>query len=104
MIELRGDQDLSTAEVLRRRLDEADVAQHLIVDVSAVPFIDSTALGMLAGAAVLRGAGDRQVVLVGAGHIIRKLLAITRLGALLPHVETLAEADALLRELPSKPV
>src|SRR5512135_2298002 len=54
LIELRGDLDLSTAQLLRRRLDEASATRHLVVDVSAVPFIDSTALGMLARAAVQR--------------------------------------------------
>lgn len=96
LIELRGDQDLSTSQVLRRRLDEAVATQHLVVDVSAVPFIDSTALGMLARAAVQRGEHDRRVVLVGAGHIVRKVLAITRLGSLLPDVSTIEEAEGLL--------
>lgn len=99
LIELRGDQDLSTAQLLRMRLDEAVVAHHVIVDVSAVPFIDSTALGVLARAAVQRGEHDHRLVLVGAGHIVRKVLAITRLGSLLPNVNTIAEAEELLRSV-----
>lgn len=96
LIELRGDQDLSTAALLRRRLDEGLATQNLIVDVSAVPFIDSVALGMLARAAVQRGEHGRRVVLVGTGEVVRKILAITRLGTLLPDVETIAAAEELL--------
>lgn len=96
LIELRGELDLSTAQLLRRRLDEVSVTEDLIVDVSAVPFIDSIALGMLARAAVQRGEHDCRVVLVGAGAVVRKVLAITRLGALLPNVDTIAAAQELL--------
>lgn len=102
LIELRGDLDLSTAQLLRRRLDEASATRHLVVDVSAVPFIDSTALGMLARAAVQRLEHDRRVVLVGTGPVVRKILAITRLGTLLTGVDTIEEAEQLL--LASSPV
>jgi stage II sporulation protein AA (anti-sigma F factor antagonist) len=102
LIELRGDLDLSTSQSLRRRLDEELPTRHLVVDLSAVPFIDSTALGMLARAAVQRLEHNRRVVLVGTGPVVRKILAITRLGTLLTAVDTIEEAEQLL--LASSPV
>jgi anti-sigma B factor antagonist len=47
-----GEIDLSTAPLLRQRLLEvvADHVTHLVVDLSRVPFIDSTGLGVLVGA------------------------------------------------------
>lgn len=97
LIVIRGDLDLSTSQLLRSRLDEASPTQDLIVDLSAVPFIDSIALGMLAGAAARRGEQQRRVVLVGTGAVVRKVLAITRLGTLLPNVDTVEDAEQLLR-------
>jgi anti-anti-sigma factor len=100
LVELRGELDLSTSEQLRRRLDATSTQQDLIVDVSAVPFIDSTALGILARAAVERREHDRRVVLVGAGHVVRKVLRVTRLGTVLPDVGTVQEAKELLGSSP----
>jgi anti-anti-sigma factor len=71
--------------------------------VSAVPFVDSTALGMVTRAAVERREHDLRLVLVGTGHVVRKVLAITHLGTLLPDVRTVHEAEELLLGSPPGP-
>ena len=96
VISLRGELDLSHAELLRERLAEARPTDDVIVDVSAVPFIDSVVLGILARAAIHHRDHDRHVVLSGARPFVRKVLAITRLGSLLPDVSTIEQARLLL--------
>ena len=96
VIYLRGELDLSHAELLRERLAEARPTDDVIVDVSAVPFIDSVVLGILARAAVHHRTHARHVVLAGARPFVRKVLAITRLGSLLPDVTTVEQARLLL--------
>lgn len=97
VIALRGDLDLSTAVHLRHRLESAQRTDDVIVDVSGVPFIDSVALGILARAAILHREHDRHVVLCGARPFVRRVLAITRLGTLLPDASTIEQARALLQ-------
>jgi anti-anti-sigma factor len=96
VIALRGELDLSHAELLRQRLGEAQPADDVIVDVSGVPFIDSVVLGILARAAVHHRDHDGRLVLSGARPFVRKLLAITRLGGVLPDASTVDQARALL--------
>ncbi len=60
-----GELDLYGAGALRAELDrvEAEGGRHLIVDLLAVPFLDSTALGALVGAAKqLQTVGGRLVL------------------------------------------
>ena len=96
VIALCGELDLSHAELLRGRLEEAQPADDVIVDVSGVPFIDSVALGILARAAIRHRDHGGHVVLSGARPFVGKLLAITRLGGILPDVSTVEQARVLL--------
>jgi anti-anti-sigma factor len=92
----RGELDLSNAAVLRESFDRVALVDDVIVDVSGVPFLDSVALGVLAGAALKHRDHGSYVVLSGARPFLRKLLALTRLGGLLPDGGTEDEARALL--------
>ena len=96
VIRLRGELDLSCAELLRERLEEARPADDVVVDVSGVPFIDSVALGILAGAAIRHRDHGGHVVLCGARPFVAKVLAVTRLGGILPVVSTVEQARVLL--------
>jgi anti-sigma B factor antagonist len=69
-----GDADLHLAPELRDRLAEAitDGARHIVVDLSAVTFIDSMALGVLLGARNrLREAGGHLRLVVPASDVRR---------------------------------
>jgi anti-sigma B factor antagonist len=69
-----GDADLHLAPELRDRLAEAitDGARHIVVDLSAVTFIDSKALGVLLGARNrLQGAGGHLRLVVPASDVRR---------------------------------
>jgi anti-sigma B factor antagonist len=89
-----GELDLYAADPLQNALTPL-IETHppaLIVDLSSVEFIDSTALGVLIGAAkVVRSGGGRFVVVSSDPRIVR-LLEITGLTLLFVLHATLAEA------------
>ena len=89
-----GELDLYAADRLRDAL--APLVERLpptlIVDLSGVGFIDSTALGVLVGAAKLFRGGGRSFVVVSGDPRIVRLLEITGLTLLFQLRKTLAEA------------
>ena len=72
---LRGEIDIASVVGLRAAVDALPGAQldHLTLDLTEVSFLDSTALGWLAGLA----RGGCAVTLVGTSPSITKLLSIT---------------------------
>jgi len=89
-----GELDLYTAPTLRERLWALaeDGSGTVIVDLSGVSFIDSTALGVLAATAkLLRRHGEELVVATDDPRLVR-LLEVTGLRGLLSVERTLAEA------------
>jgi anti-sigma B factor antagonist len=89
-----GELDLYAAEPLRNALTplvEGD-PPALIVDLSGVGFIDSTALGVLVGAAKLLRSGGGAFVVISSDPRIVRLLEITGLTLLFALRKTLAEA------------
>ena len=95
MVTLAGEVDLYTApefrEVLLRGIKEG--ARRVIVDLSAVTFIDSTALGVLVtGGKRLLGGGSLLVVCSDKG--IRRILEIVGLAGVFAIHPTLDEALA----------
>ena len=61
-VTVRGDVDMASAPSFSRALDEVADADHLVVDLREVTFIDSTGLGVLVRAH--RELGDRGPLLV----------------------------------------
>lgn len=95
-----GDVDISTSPDLRAALVEATGgtagtgARAVVVDLSDVPFLDSTALGVLVGAyTALRRTGGRFAI-VNDHQSVLKVLRITALDDVLGVHPTLAEAIA----------
>lgn len=75
-----GEVDLWSADALRKALDDAahdDPPQRAVVDLRSVGFLDSTGIGVLAGAlrANRESAGDL-VLVVGPGPV-SKVLTVT---------------------------
>ena len=92
LVVLRGEHDLSSADQLRQTFEQSLVrCDHLIVDLSAVEFIDSTTIRVLMetrGHAIER---DRQLsVVLGTAAIVERVLEISgvlRLMNVVPSVE-----------------
>lgn len=95
MVTLAGEIDLYTAprfhEVLLRGIDER--ASRVIVDLSAVTFLDSTGLGVLVGGAKRLGASGPLQIVCGPGHV-RRVLEIAGLAGVFAIRSTLDEALA----------
>jgi anti-sigma B factor antagonist len=74
LVALAGELDLYSADAFRSALDDAleEGTQRLAIDLSAVDFIDSVALGVLANAMKrLRASGGGLAVISGNPQIVR---------------------------------
>jgi anti-sigma B factor antagonist len=76
-----GDADLHLAPELRDRLGEAiaDGVRHVVVDLSAVTFIDSMALGVLLGARNRLREADGHLRLVVPASDVRRIFELSLL-------------------------
>lgn len=94
VLAVTGEVDLGTAPELKERLTElvADGHRHIVVDLTATEFLDSTGLGALvAGLKRLRAHdGDMRVVCNTAR--VRKVFEITHVDRVLPMFESVDEA------------
>jgi anti-sigma B factor antagonist len=96
LVEVTGEADVTNTDELRRLLDEevAQQPQTLIIDLSGLRFMDSSALH-----AVLRAnrSLDRQggvLALVSPQPAVAKILRLTTADRLIPVFDTVAEAAA----------
>jgi anti-sigma B factor antagonist len=88
-----GEVDMDSAAGLDRALKSC--SHHspcLVVDLTAVTFVDSTALGVLIGARRRAQQGGGQVLLVNPPSLVRRLLTGTQLQQSFVVYETLDEA------------
>ena len=102
VLSARGELDAYAAPELTERLADAqaDDALPLVVDLTAVSFLDSTALGIIVRA--LKGAGDGrvQVRVVLPTSAARRIFEITMLDQALPVASSRADALLELRTAP----
>jgi len=91
---IAGDLDLYNAEELRAQLAPLIEREHetLIVEMSGVPFIDSTALGVLVAAAKQLRSRAGRLVVASSDPRFRRLLEITGLLAVLVLEPNLTQA------------
>jgi anti-sigma B factor antagonist len=94
VVTLGGELDLHTAPTLRETLSPlaAGGDGDLIVDLSGIAFVDSTAFGVLVGTAKRLRERDSDLVVVTDDPRLRRLLEITGLLGTLRHESTLAGA------------
>ncbi len=98
LVELAGEVDISTAPQFKRELEAAvsEGSTKVVVDLSQVTFIDSTALGVLVGAVRhLHPLGGSMVVVAG-GHAVMRPITLTGLDRVFTIVATRDEALAEL--------
>lgn len=94
LITVGGEIDVHTAPRLRELLVDAvnDGARRLIVDLTQVELLDSTALGVLVGGLKRIRSVEGDLVLVGAGERLLKIFRITRLTEVFPILPDLPAA------------
>jgi anti-sigma B factor antagonist len=92
LVQIYGDVDLKTARSFRAALDEAaqDGKRRLIVDMSEVPFMDSSGLAALIGAQ--KAFKDHTRLVVVCPDNLRRIFEVTRLDSIVSVVSTLPEA------------
>ncbi len=95
VVHVDGEVDVYTAPQLRRYLD-AQIqrgCRDLVVDLSAVTFIDSTGLGVLVGRLRMMLTQGGQLRLVGPTERVLKVFTITGVDRLFPIVGSLDDLD-----------
>ena len=96
LVVLAGEHDLHSADEVRRTFDQSlAVCDHLIVDLSAAEFIDSTIVRVLMEAKKNAAELDRKFnVVLGTAAVVERILEITGVVPLLNVVPTVERALA----------
>jgi anti-sigma B factor antagonist len=80
-----GEIDIATSDALREAMLAAvESSRHVVVDLSAVTFLDSTSLGVLLGAQKRIASTQQSMCLVGPTRLVAKVLSITRVDQTIP--------------------
>jgi anti-sigma B factor antagonist len=92
IVQIYGDVDLKTAKSFRSALDEAaqEGKERLIVDMSEVPFMDSSGLAALIGAQKAFRESTRMIVVCPEN--LKRIFEVTRLDSIVAIVGSLPEA------------
>lgn len=77
-------------------LVRAEKAPVLIIDLTAVPYVDSAGIGALMGAHVTRQKGGHQLALVGVNKRVQDALEVTRVLQFFQVYASVAEADSAI--------
>ena len=90
VVHLSGSCDLASAPGLRQTLHglTPPEVQDVILDVTALEFIDSTGLGVVLGAMRRLREGGGSLSIAGADGIVRRVLEITDLDKVIPMIDT----------------
>ncbi|MGO4881870.1 MAG: STAS domain-containing protein [Bryobacteraceae bacterium] len=88
-----SDAELVSAE---NALEAAGVA-NAVVDLSAVPYVDSTGLAFVVDLHKTLANRGGQLFLANANQRVREILEITRIGQIIPLFDGVEEAEAALR-------
>jgi anti-sigma B factor antagonist len=98
VLSVEGDLDLSCAPSLKWALADSQSSgrRHVIVDLGAVSFIDSTALGVLVGAQRAMDAGLHLAIACGDENVLR-IFELTGLDGMFEIVPTLDDALEFVR-------
>ena len=74
----------------------AEKAPVVIVDMTAVPYVDSAGIGALMGAHVMRQKSGQQLALVGVNKRVQDALEVTRVRQFFKFYTTIAEAETAI--------
>ncbi len=97
LLKLEGDIDIAVAPQLREALEKIleEGAKKIVIDITNVPFIDSTGLGLFVNAYKKVSQRGGWVAFVGASRAIRKIFQLTKLEVLFKFCDTIEEASSL---------
>ncbi len=95
LVGLVGEHDLHSADEVRQTLDQAlAVCDHLIVDLSAADFIDSTIVGVLLQTRKNAVELDRKFnVVLGTAPVVERILDVT---GVVPHLNVVPTVEGAL--------
>ncbi len=91
VVAARGELDLHTTAQLEEALRSTD-SVHVILDLTDVPFVDSTALGAIVASTKSMRADERQLIVIAGNPTVSRVISITGLGRVLTVRPSLAEA------------
>ena len=93
-VALKGELDLSTAEKVERELKriEESGTKLVILDLSALTFLDSTGLRLIVGADQRARQSDRRLAVVRGPATVQRVFAITKLDERLEMVDDASQA------------
>jgi anti-sigma B factor antagonist len=96
IVAVEGELDIVTAPILRERLNRlaSDGVQRLVIDLSAVPFMDSVAVAVLVSTKHQLGEGARIVVVIDDASYTRMIFEVAGLPNWLELVQTREAAVA----------
>jgi anti-sigma B factor antagonist len=92
VLRLQGPVVLSTLFQFQSTLRAKD-ATALIIDFTAVPYVDSAGIGALVGAYVTHNKDGRSLALVGVNDRVRNALIVTRVESFFRFFSSLADAE-----------
>ena len=72
----------------------SNTARRLIVDMAAVPYVDSAGIGALVGAYVTHQKDGRSLALVGVSNRVRAALQVTQVESFFRFFDTVPQAEA----------
>jgi len=78
VLALTGPLTAATGAVFQNAMRREAPADTLIIDLSEVPYVDSSGLGLLVTAYVTREKAGRKMVLCGVNQRVQRLLEVTR--------------------------
>ena len=92
VLRLEGELDLSAAQRLRSRIEEAATGRALLIDLERVTFVDSAILKELLRARAELGERGVRLVLAAAPMPVRRLLDLTRTAELFEQADDVETA------------
>ena len=96
---LTGELDITRLAEVDAILGSVPPHGRLVIDLSDVEFVDSVTLSRFVRALRQREEAGGRIVLADARGAVRRVLAITRLDAVIPYADDVESAEAYLREL-----
>lgn len=95
VIDVRGEIDLATADLLARAVEQVDDrVGRVVVDLSGVSFLDSSALNVLVRCKRLLDRREIALRVVSPGPVVRRVFEFTHLSDRLHVVDSLNDALA----------
>jgi anti-sigma B factor antagonist len=91
VVSVEGELDLHTSSILDQALDSTDHSR-VILDLTEVPFIDSTALGTIVSATKTMRSQRRKLTVVAGNPVVARALSVTGLERVFSVHDSLSEA------------